>query len=52
MKSLKKLLWIQLFFLSVLSTASVLVKYAPEINQDDLVISEEAYQINQAVSSR
>ena len=52
MKSLKKLLWIQLFFLSVLSTASVLVKYAPEIDQNDMAVNQEVYQIDQAVTSR
>lgn len=34
MKSLRKLLWIQLFLLSVLSTTSILVEINPLIKKD------------------
>ena len=48
MKSLRKLLWIQLFLLSVLGTASALVEFAPASNAGDQMVAEE---ITNTVSS-
>lgn len=48
MKSLRKLLWIQLFLLSVLVIASILVEIAPESQQTEIV---EADEIAHTVSS-
>jgi hypothetical protein len=49
MKSLRKLLWIQLFLLSVLATASLLVELNPPTEFADLTTADN---LNQTVSSR
>lgn len=49
MKSLRKLLWIQLFLLSILVTASLLVEFYP--SQDLGGLTSTQY-LNETVSSR
>ena len=49
MISLRKLLWIQLFLLSVLATASLLVELSPQEEISSLTTTDN---LNQTVSSR
>jgi hypothetical protein len=44
MKTLKKLLWVQLFLLTVLFTASLLVQISPKSYAGEMSLSEENTQ--------